>query len=183
MPWMRLCFPASRRRPLRFPSWRTRTALGPRRQVRTFQFAISPTRPKLPRVPSAQQTCIVTGTGGYLGGRVKAALQQRGWRVVVLTRQPGPDTSAIRFQLGEEVSAADLKGAGALVHCAYDSKQVSWAGIHAINVAGSEKLLRAAREAKIGQLVYVSSISAFEGCRSLYGKAKLETEKIALALG
>src|SRR5262249_17537023 len=119
MPWMRLCFPASRRRPLRFPSWRTRTALGPRRQVRTFQFAISPTRPKLPRVPSAQQTCIVTGTGGYLGGRVKAALQQRGWRVVVLTRQPGPDTSAIRFQLGEEVSAADLKGAGALVHCAY----------------------------------------------------------------
>jgi len=127
--------------------------------------------------------CLVTGAGGYLGGCVKRALEQRGWRVTGLTRQPAPGVSDVQFQLGGEVSPADLAGAQALVHCAYDFKQVSWAGIHATNVAGSEKLLRAARQAKIGPVVYISSISAYEGCRSLYGKAKLAIEKVADALG
>src|SRR5262249_44894364 len=127
-------------------------------------------------------TCLVSGAGGYLGSRAKAALQQRGWQVIDLTRKPQPGSPAIAFRLGEEVSSEDLKGARALIHCAYGFKLVSWERIHAVNVSGSEKLLRAAREAKV-ELVYISSISAFEGCRSLYGKAKLETEKIAHSLG
>ena len=132
---------------------------------------------------SNQKTCLVTGASGYLGGRVKAALQQLGWRVVELTRNPAPGSGVIRFQLGEEVSPEILAGAKALVHCAYDFKQLYWADIHRVNVAGSEKLLRAARQAKIENVVHISSISAFDGCRSLYGKAKLETEKIAHAPG
>src|SRR5207245_9025857 len=100
-----------------------------------------------------------------------------------LTRNPPSGSSAIRFRLGEDVAASELKGAKALIHCAYDFKQVPWPAIHAVNVAGSEKLLRAAREAKVERIVYISSISAFEGCRSLYGKAKLEIEKTAHALG
>ena len=125
----------------------------------------------------------MTGTGGYLGSRVKAALQQRGWRVVELTRNPQPGSDGIRFQLGGEISPADLSGAKALVHCAYDFQELSWTGIHSTNVAGSETLFRAARQAKVENLVHISSISAYEGCRSLYGKAKLETESIAHSLG
>jgi nucleoside-diphosphate-sugar epimerase len=85
--------------------------------------------------------------------------------------------------LGRDIAPADLTGAQALVHCAYDFKKLSWASIHSTNVAGSEKLLRAARQAGVPNLVYISSISAYEGCRSLYGKAKLETETIAHSLG
>ena len=132
---------------------------------------------------STQQTCLVTGTGGYLGGRVKTALERRGWRVVGLTRNPAPGSSAVQFQLGGDVSPAVFADAKALVHCAYDFKQLSGADIHRVNVAGSEKLLRAAREAKVENLIYISTISAFEGCRSLYGKAKCETEEIARSLG
>ena len=132
---------------------------------------------------SNQKTCLVTCAGGYLGGRVKAALEKRGWRVIELTRHPKPGSGAGRFQLGEEVSPEILAGAKALVHCAYDFQQLSWADIHRVNVAGSEKLLRAARQAKIKNLVHISSISAFGRCRSLYGKAKLETETIAHSLG
>jgi nucleoside-diphosphate-sugar epimerase len=132
---------------------------------------------------NTQQTCLVTGAGGYLGSRVKIVLEQRGWRVVELTRNPAPGSSAVQFQLGGEVSPAVFAGAKALVHCAYDFEQLSWADIHRVNVAGSEKVLRAAREAKVENLIYISTISAFEGCRSLYGKAKCETEKIARSLG
>src|SRR5205814_1174871 len=48
---------------------------------------------------------------------------------------------------------------------------------------GWQKVLRAAREAKVDHVVYVSSVSAFDECRSLYGRAKLETERIARSLG
>ncbi len=129
------------------------------------------------------QTCLVTGASGYLGRRVKAALEQRGWRVVELTRDPKPGSSAVKFQLGTGVSPETLAGAKAMVHCAYDFQQLSWADIHRVNVAGSEKLLRAARAAKIENIVSISSISAFDECRSLYGKAKLATENIAHSLG
>jgi len=127
--------------------------------------------------------CLVTGASGYLGNCVTRALEQSGWTVRPLTRNPQPGSSAIRFQLGEEISPSSLTGAQALVHCAYDFKQIAWRDIQAANVSGSEKLLRAAREARIDRLIYISSISAFEGCRSLYGRAKLETEKIARSLG
>jgi nucleoside-diphosphate-sugar epimerase len=132
---------------------------------------------------SNQKTALVTGAGGYLGRRVKAAFEQRGWRVVELTRNPKSGSDAARFQLGEEVSPKILAGAKALVHCAYDFKPLSWADIHRVNVEGSEKLLRAARPARIEKVIYISSISAFGECRSRYGKAKLETEKIARSLG
>jgi nucleoside-diphosphate-sugar epimerase len=127
--------------------------------------------------------CLVTGTGGYLGGCVKRALDLRGWQVIGLTRQPRPGSSDVRFQLGHEVASADLAGAQALVHCAYDFKALSWKAIQATNVAGSEKLLQAARQAGVERLVCISSISAYDGCRSLYGKAKLAIESIAHSLG
>ena len=92
-----------------------------------------------------KQTCLVTGASGYLGGRLKSALQQHAWNVAELTRNPQPNSKDIRFRLGHEVPAGDLKGATALVNCAYDFKKLSWKEIHAANVSGSEKLFEAAR--------------------------------------
>jgi len=128
------------------------------------------------------RTCLVTGARGYLGSRLKVALQTRGWRVVELTRQP-PAGGGIAFRLGGDVDSATLAGASALVHCAYDFKPLAWKEIVATNVAGTAKLFHAARQARVKRIVHISSISAFLGCRSLYGKAKLETEKLALASG
>ena len=69
------------------------------------------------------------------------------------------------------------------MHCAYDFQPLGWKEIHAVNVDGTRKLFRAARAAGIAKIVCLSSISAFDGCRSLYGRAKLEIEKIALDSG
>ena len=71
----------------------------------------------------------------------------------------------------------------ALVHCAYDFKPLRREEICAVNVEGTRKLLQAARAAGIEKIVCLSSISAYDGCRSLYGRAKLEIEKIALDNG
>jgi nucleoside-diphosphate-sugar epimerase len=134
--------------------------------------------------PASEKTCAITGTTGYLGGRLKSAFQQRNWRVIDLNRRPVDAGSSHKpFRLGDDPQPESFSGARALIHCAYDFKQLAWSGIHASNVAGSEKLFRAAVQAGVKKLIYISSISAFDGCKSLYGKAKLETERIAFSFG
>jgi nucleoside-diphosphate-sugar epimerase len=108
-------------------------------------------------------------------------LQTHGWRVRALTRQPVSD--GLAFRLGDDVAPAQLAGADALVHCAYDFRVHRWPEIEAVNVHGTGKLFSAARQAGIKRLVCISTMSSFDGCRSLYGRAKLEIEKIAFAHG
>ena len=131
----------------------------------------------------SEKTCAITGSNGYVGGSVKNYFAARGWDILELTRQPKPNSRALKFQLGDEISPAELAGVNALVHCAYDFKPLRWNEIVAVNVEGSRKILEAARAAKISKIIFISSISAFDGCRSLYGKAKLKIEKIALDCG
>lgn len=127
------------------------------------------------------QTCVITGTTGYVGGRIRAHLESADWRVAGWSRQAGVD--GVRFQLGSEADPRAFAGATALVHCAYDFAPRRWDEIAAINVRGSETLFRAARDARVKRMVFISSASAFAGCRSQYGRAKLEIEQIAQSVG
>ena len=108
-----------------------------------------------------------------MGGRLKAHLQRRGWRIIEWTRQPAPGSNGVPFQLGQTIDPHSLTGVGALVHCAYDFAPSRWKEIETINITGSERLFQAARAAGVAKIVCISSLSAFAGCRSLYGKAKL----------
>ena len=132
---------------------------------------------------SEPKSCILTGANGFVGSRLKGCLERDGWRVVAWTRQPQPGSGAVAFRLGQEVDSNLLKGAQALVHCAYDFGPRRWEDIAAINVTGSQKLFSAAREAGVRSVVFISSLSAFAGCRSLYGKAKVEIEGFAQSIG
>ena len=134
-------------------------------------------------IQNDRQVCAVTGSGGYVGGIALRHFLRSGWQVREFTRSPGSAADAVAFQLGEDVADSAFQGVGALVHCAYDFTGSSWDSIREINVLGSEKLFRAAREAGVREMVCVSTISAFEGCKSLYGKAKLEIERIAHEYG
>src|SRR5271170_2876708 len=132
---------------------------------------------------SEKKICAITGSNGYVGGCAKNYFTARGWEILELTRRPKSNPRAIKFQLGEEISPLEFENVSALVHCAYDFKPLRWNEICAVNIEGSRKILEAARAAKIPKIIFISSISAFDGCRSLYGKAKLEIEKIALDCG
>jgi nucleoside-diphosphate-sugar epimerase len=127
--------------------------------------------------------CAITGSNGYVGDRMKEYFAARDWDVLEFTRRPGPGARAVPFQLGADISPQSLTGASALVHCAYDFQPLRWGDIRALNVDGTQKLFQAARVAGVAKIIYISSISAFDGCRSLYGRAKLEIEKIALDCG
>jgi len=132
---------------------------------------------------SSKPICAITGSNGYVGGCLRAHLASQGWDILELTRQPKPGTRGVAFQLGADVAPASLDGVEALVHCAYDFKPLRWAEIKAVNVAGTQKLMQAAHAAGVAKIICISSISAYDGCRSRYGQAKLEIELASLDQG
>lgn len=127
--------------------------------------------------------CAVTGANGYLGQVICRSLQQAGMTAVKFQRRVSGGSDECRFSLGETVDAAALRGINALVHCAWDFKASSWEQIQAVNVAGSLRLFEAAQAAGVKRQVFISTMSAFPGCRSLYGKAKWEVESRTAAWG
>lgn len=126
--------------------------------------------------------CAVTGTGGYVGSIVARALERGSGDVLRLSRT-GSQPAGARFTLEEGVARGALEGAQALVHAAWDFSAYSRAEIERNNVAGSIRLFDHAAAAGVERLVFVSSLSAFPGCRSMYGRAKLAVEEHVLSLG
>ncbi len=128
----------------------------------------------------------ITGASGYVGSMLAHHFEDAGWTVTRLVRSANAgDGSTVPFRLGEEL-APDLfrlRGINALVHCAYDFRPVTRVEIHRINVEGSRKLLAGAQAGGVERMAVMSTISAFEGCRSLYGRAKLEIEAAAASFG
>jgi len=140
-------------------------------------------------MPSSAQRCAVTGATGYVGSRISAYFATRGWTVYECARRPSPQPAPGRvhlpFHLDSPIDPAVFRDNGirVVIHCAYDFRTVTWKDIHRVNVEGSARLLRAAKEAGADKIIFFSSISAFDGCSSLYGKAKLEIEKVAADVG
>jgi nucleoside-diphosphate-sugar epimerase len=125
----------------------------------------------------SQLLCAITGARGYLGQHLVVALRKNGLRIRELNRTYEKlSKSCMPFHLGQKVDKNSLSDVDILVHCAYDYSEVLWQDIYEVNVVGTMLLLEAAKEAKIKRVIYISSISAFEGCQSLYGRAKLECE-------
>jgi nucleoside-diphosphate-sugar epimerase len=126
----------------------------------------------------------VTGSGGYVGSCIVRHLRAAGSQVIEFHSSPviGNDR-ARKFRLQEQPVPSEFAGVDVLVHCAYDFGVLGWEEIQSVNVEGTRRLFEAASLGGVRRFVLISSISAFEGCKSLYGRGKLEAEAIAAKLG
>jgi nucleoside-diphosphate-sugar epimerase len=138
-------------------------------------------------MPEFSSVIAITGARGWVGRSLARRAKERGWRVRGLVRKPEPGLAEVGdeapFLLGEDIPPPTLTGARALIHCAYDFSARSWEEIERVNVHGTAKLFTAAQAAGASRLVLISTMSAFPGCQSLYGRAKLAMEKIAADAG
>ena len=138
---------------------------------------------------SSANRCAVTGANGYVGSRIAEYFEARDWTVFAFTRRHNLSASSsqvhVPFQLESRIDPQIFRenDIRAVIHCAYDFRPVDWKEIYRVNVEGSTRLFRAAKEAGVDRIIFMSSISAFDGCSSLYGKAKLEIEKVAARVG
>ena len=116
---------------------------------------------------------FLTGGTGFIGGHVARKLRERGDDVRVLVRSLDKASAleALRCELvlgdlGDGTAiAAGLEGCDALIHNAAIYEVGIPASEHramyAANVIGTERVLRAALEAKTPKVVYVSTVGAF----------------------
>jgi nucleoside-diphosphate-sugar epimerase len=129
----------------------------------------------------------VTGASGYLGSQICDTLESRGWQVVRLARSPGRSHGQVLpYDLATPVTAQvreALRSANALIHAAYDLSLTSPADIWRVNVEGTRRLLKSAKEAAVGRIIVFSSMSAFAGTSQLYGRAKLDIEAMTIESG
>jgi 2-alkyl-3-oxoalkanoate reductase len=143
-------------------------------------------------------TIAVTGASGFCGSHVAAAAAAAGARVLCVGRRPGPVGRHVPWDAARE--EPDLSGADLVVHCAAavgDPVPGSPAGavMAAVNIGGTERLLRAARGVPV---VWVSSASVYapgpgrerlteeypvRGQLNAYGRTKAAGEALALAGG
>ncbi len=149
---------------------------------------------------------FVTGGTGFIGGEVVRQLRARGEEVVCLARsaEKGAKVSALGCQLvsgdlGDEAALrTGMEGCDAVIHAAamYEvgipakQRPTMWEA----NVAGTERVMRVALEAKVPRIVYVSTVGVFgdthkqvvdetyenpeTGFTSYYEETKLEAHKI-----
>lgn len=140
----------------------------------------------------------VTGASGFCGGHVARAAAAGGAEVVCVGRRPGP-VGEHRFWDAAR-GGPDLTGVDLVVHCAAavgDPAPGSRAEalMHAVNVDGTRRLLRAAGGRPV---VWVSSASVYDprsdrslvtedhpraGQLNAYGRTKAAGEALALAGG
>lgn len=122
------------------------------------------------------KTVAISGAGGYIGSALAEFLSQQGYSVIPLSRNSGEGSGGISFRL-EDASGPELReDIDVLIHCAWDLTQVGWTDIERVNVQGSMRLLEAARRANVKPFIFISSMAAYPGCQSMYGRAKLLVE-------
>jgi len=153
---------------------------------------------------------LVTGATGFVGGCVVDALLARGQRVRVLARDPA--RVPMRWAGRVDVVSQDLARASSLAGACLDVETVlHLAGyahaedegserssdLHqAITVEGTRRLIAAAAEHRVTQMVFLSSVKAMGECTAgvsdertqpapstAYGQAKLQAELLVLGAG
>jgi nucleoside-diphosphate-sugar epimerase len=124
----------------------------------------------------------ITGASGYVGGRIADGFRRHGHEVISLSRSRAPEPW-LSYTLGDDPDHLPWNGIDVLVHAAYDFNAFTLEETIEKNTRASSGLLQAASRAGVGNLVFISSMSSFDGCRSDYGKAKYMVDEEALALG
>jgi nucleoside-diphosphate-sugar epimerase len=153
---------------------------------------------------------FVTGGTGFIGGHVARKLRDRGDDVRALVRNPGKATTL--QELGCEIVPGSLSDADAIrsgmegcdgaIHGAaiYEVgiPEREHQAMHEANVVGTETVLRAALEANVPRVVYISTVAAFGNTNgqvvdesyehpgtsytSYYERTKVEAHRLATRL-
>jgi nucleoside-diphosphate-sugar epimerase len=126
----------------------------------------------------------ITGGSGYVGTHLVQGLRNMGHQVTLLARRPPPGESHwIPFTVGSAPPSGALRDFDVLVHAAYDFSAPDLQQEYDRNVSGSAALFRAAATDGVARILNISSLSAFDGCVSHYGRIKLHTEEKAAERG
>jgi len=120
-----------------------------------------------------QGSVLLTGATGELGSALFDSLVHEGFRCLKAGR-----AEERYFSLETTPEVDILENVDTVIHLAFDFACRTHEESRLINVEGSRRLLDLADDSAVKHVILVSSDSAQEGARSIYGAAKFETESI-----
>lgn len=139
------------------------------------------------------ETVMLTGGTGFLGSAIALALHRAGHPVRALVREATPravlDAVPAEFIPGDLTDAASvaraMEGCGAVIHCAADYRIFvpDPARMWAVNVAGTEAVMRAALAAGCRRVVHVSSVATLKPRRDGRPATEADAATPAQAIG
>ncbi len=125
----------------------------------------------------------LTGSGGFVGEHVLAALVAAGWDVKALVRRSRPSVTGSQVRLVEGTlqspPALDrlLEGVDVVIHCAGVTRARNSTDFEETNVAGTAALVAAVlRQSRRPRFLLVSSLAAREPGLSAYASSKFRAE-------
>jgi nucleoside-diphosphate-sugar epimerase len=138
--------------------------------------------------PQPARNVVILGAGGYLGRALCDFFHALpSCRVIAVSRRP-PGHSAFHRHVAADVFADDwwlrigATGPTVLIHCAFDFAAIEGGDVAGKYAAFARNIEAAARAPDV-TLIHVSSMSAYRGCHTDYGREKLWVEDLFTRLG
>ena len=124
----------------------------------------------------------LTGATGFVGQAVLDEAARQGVTIRALTRREQPprdQTHWVEGDLSDTTALAALcEGADAVLHVAGLTNTPDPAEFEDANVGGTQRMIAAAKSARVKRFVFVSSLSAREPSLSAYGASKARAETL-----
>tara|TARA_B100001093_G_scaffold516679_1_gene596032 strand:- start:316 stop:1152 length:837 start_codon:yes stop_codon:yes gene_type:complete len=122
----------------------------------------------------------IVGSSGFVGSNILKSLENSENEIILFDRNisviNNTDNQHVSFTLENIDKTTSIPNIDCLIFCAYDFKKKGWDQIKKTNVDGTIAFINKIKKKYDSKIIYISSLSAFEGCKSLYGKAKLIIE-------
>ena len=136
---------------------------------------------------TAKPPIAITGATGFVGQAVLDEAARRGGAVRALARAERADPDHVTWVQGDLAKAPALaelcEGAQAVIHIAGAVNLPTRAEFAAVNIAGTQAVVDAARAAGVRRFVHVSSLAAREPGLSDYGWSKRMGEEVVQVSG
>jgi len=136
---------------------------------------------------------VITGGTGFVGGHLAVSLAQHGHPVVAVAR--GIDrrrwatevvgtegVSLVRAGLDDEAALRQaFTGCHAVAHCAGINREIGGQTYDRVHVLGTRNVVRAAEQAGVQRIAFLSFLRARPDCGSAYHETKWAAEEIVRA--
>lgn len=135
------------------------------------------------------ETIAITGTTGFIGTHLMAALQEDGWSVRALVRrEPPPGNRRVEWVKGDlddrEALRRLVEGTQAVVHCAGRVRGRNAAQFDHVNAEGTANVVSAAAaQPTWPRFLLLSSLAARQPRLSWYAASKCRAEELLLRHG
>ena len=117
------------------------------------------------------RTILITGAAGNVGAKITAHFRETtDHELRLLDKRASGDIVAADFGAWDEAWAKHFAGVDTVIHLAGNpSGRTSWASAKRDNIAGTQHVLRAARDAKVRRVIFASTNQVMLGYRFASG--------------